>query len=103
MPASAAAAWINRETRRGEHVLPWPFPWRFRIFPLQRVWQIDTAETCFQIFFMLCFYLLQMPLQTRRAMDRQHRESVFSAFAVANEDVCIGEVHVLYSQTYALH
>src|SRR5215475_3456443 len=63
MPAFFAATWIDRPMSRGKNVLPSPIFSRIRIFPRQRVRQIDFSKTGVKIVLMQKPDFLQMMLQ----------------------------------------
>jgi len=46
---------------------------------------------------------VEMPLQGRFDMLREHPHAVFGAFAIAHDDLIVGKIEVFYPQTKTLH
>ena len=94
MPAAVAAARVGGEAFGREDVLPRPFAVRVRILLGQGVGQIDATVTGGQIVFMQAVDAFQMGLEFGLQTGRQHRDPVFLAFAIADEDLIAREAEL---------
>lgn len=94
MAADLAAAGIGGAFAGGENVLPAPFPVGVGVLALQGKRQIDRAVTFGQVVAMQGFDPNQVRLQGFDQAGRQHRDPIFLAFAGADDDLALGEVHI---------
>src|SRR5204862_7038014 len=83
--------------------LPAPFACGAGIFACQSIRQPHLAEAISQVLLMLQSHFVQMELQWRCEIDRQHRDAISSALGVAHSDASVAKVDVFDSQPNAFH
>ena len=103
MAAGDAGAGIDRQLPGREHVLPAPLALGVGVFSLQGIGQIDRAVTRAQILFVQAFDPRQVALQRLDQGERERRDAIFSAFAVAHQHFPPLEVDILDPQPHAFH
>ena len=82
--------------------MPSPFSRRIRIFPRQRIGQEHFAETVFDILLVLRLHFLQVPLQSRCHVHRQHRHSILPSLPVAHRHPRVTKIDIFYRVRYLL-
>src|SRR6267143_5560562 len=87
---------IDRAISRREHELPAPLVAGARVLARQSMRQPDFAVTFSEIAPMKRAHLAKVRLQRLHDIFRQHGDPVLAAFAVAHQDLAIGEIHVLH-------
>jgi len=80
--------------------LPTPLATCIGILSSKGVRQIHVTETVGKILPMNFRNLDQMQRQRSRESIRQHRHSIFGAFAVANDDFATGEIDILHAKAH---
>ena len=94
---------VHRNLRRRKDVLPLPLLRRVRIFPVERIRQIDLAKAQPQIALMDDLYALEMILLLGLDGLRQHRHAILLAFAFAHDDLISLKVDVFNAQAQGVH
>ena len=102
LPRDRVGARIDGAHRRRKDKLPRPTPVCFRIFDRQRMRQMDAAKSCLKVFFMQRLRLLQLTLQRLHQVFRQYGNSIFIAFAFANQNLAPRKFNILDAQTQCL-
>ena len=102
MSADQAGPRVRGELRRREHVLPDPLRARVRVLSLQRRPQVDAREAGSSVGVEELPDLAQVRLERSSDRVRKHGHPVLVPFAVANEDLAVGEVHVFHPKPEAV-
>jgi hypothetical protein len=97
--ASRIASRVEADPPRRKHVLPGPFARSGTVFPLERVRQVDRAESRLEVAIVHATNLDEMLLQTTRQRSRQHRAAVLLPFAISHNDLVPLEVDILHPKT----
>ena len=93
---------IGGELVRGEDEFPAPFVRRVRVLAEEGVRQLHIAEAVGEIPVVQRLHANQVRLERLDHRLRQHRHAVFSAFAIAHQNLPVVEIHILYAQLQAL-
>ena len=125
MAAHVAGPWIGRNVGCGKHILPLqrpciersatvyegalrhalpaPFAWRVGVFAFEGLREPHLAEAVAQVLLMDGTNRLQVRAQRFDGALGQHRDPVFRAFAIANDNLAISEIEVLHAKAQAIH
>ena len=95
MAVRNACAFFNESPRRGEHVLPAPFPLRVRILARQRARQLNAAGAILEILLVKLANAFEMLGQGGLKRPGEHRHSIDLTFSVPYDDLILSEVHIL--------
>ncbi len=99
--AADAGAGIGGDAGGGEAPLPGPFVGGVGVFAGEGVGQVDGAVSGFQVFLMKDTHLAQVFLQGGLNGFGKDGDAVFGAFAVADDNLVLGEVDVFHAQAEA--
>lgn len=103
VPSDLPASGIYGELRRGENILPDPFLCGIRIFPSQRIGQINLPKSRREIPFMESLDIIQVQPDGFPDTDGQNRCAVLVAFGGPDQEQARAKINVLDPQTKQLH
>src|SRR5205085_5901354 len=73
------------------------------IFSFERIGKINTTEALSQIDFMNGLHSGDLAFERLNKQIRQKGDAIFSAFAISDDDLAVGEVYIFDAQAEAFH
>ena len=94
---------IDRAVPGRKDVLPPPVARSVWILAVERIWQVDLAESLLHVLLVQHPNLSQVGLQRLDQHRGQHRHPILEALAFPNKDFAAGEFHILHPQPQRFH
>lgn len=103
MTAFRLALGVLRAVGSREEVLPLPFFLGVGRFVLNGVWEVDLAEAFGEVLLVNGLDVLKVAVQRSDEGGWKRGDAVSAAFAIANDDLVVGEVYVFDAEAQAFH